>query len=333
MDLQALPSLLRDAFQARRQLHDAGHQSALRLFSGFTEGCPDLVIDLYGETAVFHNYADVRSHGEALVQAAMEELRAELQWVQAGLVKARNSASADERRGRMAFGQQLTTRIREGDLWYAVDLTLHQDCSFYLDTRNLRKWASEHLRDKTVLNTFAYTGSLGIAALGGGARRVVQLDRTKRFLDLARTSCALNGFLIQPADFVHADFFREAGRLRRRNRAFDCVFLDPPFFASGSTGVVDQEAQSSRLINKVRPLIVHGGTLVAINNALYVSGHDYMQALESLCADGYLRIRELIPIPEDFTGYPATRAGTPITDPGPFNSSTKIAVLEVKRRV
>jgi 23S rRNA (cytosine1962-C5)-methyltransferase len=95
---------------------------------------------------------------------------------------------------------------------------------------------------------------------------------------------------------------------------------------------VDQVNESARLINKIRPLIRDGGTLIAINNALYVSGNAYMQKLEKLCRDGYLKIRELIPIPEDFTGYPDTRIGVPITDPSPFNHSTKITVLEVKRK-
>jgi 23S rRNA (cytosine1962-C5)-methyltransferase len=57
-----------------------------------------------------------------------------------------------------------------------------------------------------------------------------------------------------------------------------------------------------------------------------------MQTLEKLCKDGYLKIKELIPVPEDFTGYPETRVGKRITDPSPFNHSTKIAVLEVKRK-
>lgn len=37
-----------------------------------------------------------------------------------------------------------------------------------------------------MLNTFAYTGSLGVAACAGGTRRVVQVDLNRRFLDLAR---------------------------------------------------------------------------------------------------------------------------------------------------
>jgi 23S rRNA (cytosine1962-C5)-methyltransferase len=110
------------------------------------------------------------------------------------------------------------------------------------------------------------------------------------------------------------------------------VLIDPPFFSTTSKGKVDQVNESARLINKVRPLINDGGTLIAINNALYVSGSEYIQTLEELCQDGYLKIRELIPVPEDLSGYTETRIGNPITDPAPFNHSTKIVILEVKRK-
>ena len=44
------------------------------------------------------------------------------------------------------------------------------------------------------------------------------------------------------------------------------------------------------------------------------------------------RVEEIIPVPDDFTGYPATRVGAFVTDPAPFNHPTKIAVLRVRRK-
>ena len=41
-------------------------------------------------------------------------------------------------------------------------------------------------------------------------------------------------------------------------------------------------------------------------------------------------IRELVLVPEDMTGY--NQVIPPITDPSPFNHSTKIAVLDVRRK-
>jgi 23S rRNA (cytosine1962-C5)-methyltransferase len=159
---------------------------------------------------------------------------------------------------------------------------------------------------------------------------VVHLDRYRKFLNLAKESHTLNGFPIQDSDLIASDFFPATARFKQNGELFDYVIIDPPFFSTTSKGTVDQVNESARLINKVRPLVKDGGTLVTLNNALYVSGQEYMQTLESLCSDGYLSIRELITVPEDMTGY--NQVLPPITDPSPFNHSTKIAILDVKRK-
>ena len=328
----SLTSLLEKALASRAPLIDSKHESAFRLFNGFTEGCPDIVIDLYAATAIIHNYAENPEQGALLVDEARQFLNTSLNWLRAGIVKTRNSATTEDKRGKLLFGTELDRKIKEHDTWYAVDLLLNRDSSLYLDTRNLRKWIIENLREKSVFNTFAYTGSFGVAALKGGASRVVQVDLNREFLNIAKESYTLNGFPIQKGDFIARDFFEQVGNMKRVNNTFDCVLIDPPFFSTTPRGKVDQVHESARLINKVRPLINDGGYLVAINNALFVSGREYMQTLESLCKDGYLKIKELISVPEDFTGYPETRAGNPVTDSAPFNHSTKIAILEVKKK-
>jgi 23S rRNA (cytosine1962-C5)-methyltransferase len=335
MTTRPVTALLDSAIAARATLFDARRAAAFRLFNGFTEGCPELVIDLYAKTVVFHNYADDPVQGRENVREALAFLRDDPRfsgWLHTGIEKTRNGKTMEEKRGVFLFGDTPDRKIKEHGIWYAVDLLINRDASFYLDTRNLRKWLVEHSAGKTVLNAFAYTGSLGTAAMAGRASRVVQLDRNRKFLNIGKTSYTLNGFPIHKEDFIAADFFTQVGRFKRTGRTFDCVIVDPPFFSATPKGRVDQVNESARLINKVRPLIDDGGTLIAINNALYVSGRDYMQTLESLCQDGYLKIMELIPVPDDLTGFPETRLATPVTDPAPFNHSTKIAVLEVRRK-
>ncbi len=319
------------AIAARRRLLDARHEAAIRLFNGFLEGTPDIVVDLYATTAVIHNYADPVEHGVAAVDEASRVLQTCLPWIRVVILKTRNSPLTEERRGRILAGFIPDRAVREHDVWYAVDLRMNRDASLYLDTRNLRGWALQHLRGKTVLNTFAYTGSLGVAALAGGATRVVQLDHNGLFLNLAERSYEMNKLPVSKRDFIVGDFWDQVSRLKQKGRHFDCIFIDPPFFAVNQKGTVDMVNNSARMINKIRPLVNCGGHIATINNALYVSGREYMETLDKLCADGYLRIVELIPVPNDSTGYPQTRTGTTITDPAPFNHSTKIAILEVLR--
>lgn len=334
MSTETITQLLQKAIDAREPLFDPDHETAFRLFNGFTEGNPHLSLDLYAGSVVFHNYHPDPSAGMQLVHEAVACVQNHprlSEWLHAGIVKSRNSTSQDVRRGKLLFGTSADRKIKEHGVWYAIDLTMNRDASLYLDTRHLRRWLIDHMKNKSILNAFAYTGSFGVAALTGGASRVIQLDRNGQFLHVAKDSYALNGLPIRKNDFLTDDFFPAVSRCKRSGTTFDCVLIDPPFFSSTSKGRVDQEADSARLINKVRPLIKDDGYLIAINNALYVSGREFMQTLETLCKDGYLKIEELIPVPEDFVGY--NKIGTPITDPVPFNHSTKIAVLKVKRKI
>ncbi len=321
---------LQAALAARKAwLGGEKHEEAFRLFNGFYEGDANLVVDVYARTLLIYNHADDPAQNRSDVMEAARWLQTMFDWIEAIILKTRGSPAPQERRGELIFGARADTKIKEHGVWYAVNLTINRDASFYLDTRNLRKWLIDSMRGKTVLNTFAYTGSLGVAALAGGANRVIQIDRSAKFLNLAKQSCALNGFPVQKGDLIARDFFEQIANLKRQNTLFDCVILDPPFFSTTPKGSVNQVHESARLINKVRPLVKDGGVLVAVNNALYLSGREYINVLETLCKDGYLQIRELIPAPEDIA---VRSAVPPITDPAPFNHSTKIAVLDVRRK-
>jgi len=332
MTTEPMETLLENALTFRAGFFDEKHETAFRLFNGFTEGNPDLAVDLYAKTLVIHNYAEKGEQGIGGVLSAREFCLGRLPWISAVVVKTRSSQDSAEKRGLLVYGQTADRKIRENGVWYAVDPMLNRDASFYLDTRNVRLWASKNLTGKTVLNTFAYTGSLGVAAKAAGAARVVHLDLNRNFLNVAKTSYTLNGFAINKQDFQAGDFFPQVNRLKGAGEMFDCVFLDPPIYSATSKGVVDLAQSYTRLINKVRPLINHNGRLVAINNAVFFSGADYLKEIEALCEDGYLEIEELIPVPQDFTGNQSSQTSTPRADPAPFNHSTKIVVLKVRRK-
>jgi 23S rRNA (cytosine1962-C5)-methyltransferase len=331
--------LLERALAARAPLIDEEHVHALRLFNGHLEGDARYVIDAYGRTAVaYRNDATDRSGGggDSEVVELVALLRARLPWLEAFVVKERKGGTVDARRGRVVHverpGAAPDTVVEEHGVRYAIDLLMNQDASFYLDTRLLRRWLIDHSAGKSVLNTFAYTGSLGVAARAGGASKVVHTDRNARFLDLAKASYALNGFDVDRADFLARDFYSVTRGLKLQGARFDCVILDPPFFSSTKGGTVDLNRNVGRLINKLRPLVRSGGKLVVVNNALFLSGADHHRELEALCEGGWLAIDGIVDVPADVTGYPSTLRGAPPVDPAPYAHSTKITILEVRHK-
>lgn len=328
------PATLGDAIAARTPLVDADHRTAFRAFAGRDEGDPRYVIDAYGETAVvFHHDAPLDDDASAALARLVVE---HLPWIRTVVLKEREGTTDEARRGRVVDAGtgpgRPDTSIREHDVRYVVDLLMNQDAGFYLDTRHLRRWLIDESDGASVLNTFAYTGSLGVAARAGGATRVLHTDLNRRFLNVAKASYALNGFPVDRRDFQARDFFSFVRGLKLRDERFDLVVLDPPFFSTTKGGTVDLNRNVTKLINKVRPLVRDGGRLVVVNNSLFVSGEAFMRDLETLCTGGWMTIERTIPVPPDVTGYPSTRRRDPITDPAPFDHSTKIVVLRVRHK-
>ena len=329
METQA-KQLIISAIQRRQNAlnSDPAHHQSLRLCNGFTEGVPDLAIDLLGRTAVIHDYSNELIDRMDLV----EILSGELDFLQAVLLKRRNGQTAEERNGILLSGSKTDDFIEEHHVRYAIDLTMNHDNSFYSDTRLLRKYLLENMQGKHVLNTFAYTGSLGVAAAAGGAAMVLQTDLSEKFLKTAYRSASLNGLTFTRKNFRYGDFFPTVGALRKAQSKFDCVIVDPPFFSRTAKGVIDLANNPLNVINKLRPLAADNGIMIVVNNALYLSGKDFLRHIESICDGIYLRLEELISIPEDFcyTAPSNSSASYYPADPAPFNHPTKIVTLRIR---
>ena len=179
-------SLVEQALEQRKTWFDDGHLNAFRLFNGFSEGFANLAIDLYARTLVIFNYADPPEQLQGLIVSIWTHLHETFPWIQTVLVKTQAAKNEAARCGVLIYGDKLDRRVREHGVWYALNLNRSHDASLFLDTRLLRQWIIDHAVGLRVLNCFAYTGSLGVAALAGGARQVVHLDRNRTSLNLAK---------------------------------------------------------------------------------------------------------------------------------------------------
>lgn len=315
-------TMVKEAFQKREVLFSDPDTTAYRLFNGFCEGCRELSIDRYGETAVIQwmsrKVLPDSEDKEMLSRLCIESTPG----IRSVLFKNRYGADDAEKKGILLCGEKPVENICEWGIRYPVDLQLNKDCGFYLDSALLRKWLLEHSSGKRVLNTFAYTGSLGDAAAAGGALSVTQTDLNKNYLTARHST----------QQYIFGDYFHVTASLRRSGRLFDIILLDPPFFANaGRSAKVDQVRNAAALVNKIRPLAAHNGKIVVVNNALFLSGKEFLNQLEPLCGD-CLSIGEIIPVPASFYGFkPIDKQALP-ADPAPFNHPTKIISLNILRK-
>jgi len=133
----------------------------------------------------------------------------------------------------------------------------------FLDMREVRDWVRKMARGRTVLNLFAYTCSLGVSAMLGGAERVLNLDVSKPNLEWGKANCGLNDLAVDPRDFVFGEAFDWLGRFARRDQRFDMIIVDPPSFSSTPFSVV---RDYPRLVEAAARIVAPAGILLAATN-------------------------------------------------------------------
>ena len=318
----ALSGLLTAAFQKRAALFSDPDTDAYRLFNGFCEGFPSVSIDRYARTAVILWMDRKAAPGKEMLSFLCRVCLDSILGIDSVLFKNRFGRTAEEKNGILLHGESAADSVREWGVSYPVNLQLNKDCGFYLDSSLLRRWLLRNAAGKRVLNCFAYTGSLGDAAEAGGALSVTQTDLNHNYLRARHSS----------QEYILGDFFHVASSLRRAERLFDLIILDPPFFAgTGRGGKVDLARNAAALINKIRPLAAHGGKIITVNNALFLSGKDFLAQLEGISGP-WLSVSEIIPVPDSFFGFEPIGGNILPADPAPFSHPTKIAVLDIMRK-
>ena len=155
--------------------------------------------------------------------------------------------------------------VKEGDFDFLVNLYDYLDPGLFLDHRPLRKIIKKESHGKEVLNLFAYTGSISVAAATGGAK-VTTVDMSKTYLDWAVDNFEANDLNPDEHNFIQADVLQFITELPRNT--FDIVILDPPSFSNSKRmeETFDVQRDHSKLIVPIMESLRPDGILYFSNN-------------------------------------------------------------------
>src|SRR5262249_43288443 len=120
--------------------------------------------------------------------------------------------------------------VREpGGLRFAIDLGRAGNPGLYLDARPVRAWLrGGAAAGRRVVNLFAWTGSLGVAAAAGGARPVTQADSHAASLVWCRSNAELSGVACDDRDLARMNVYQHIRRAQAGRQRYDAIILDPP---------------------------------------------------------------------------------------------------------
>jgi 23S rRNA (cytosine1962-C5)-methyltransferase len=160
--------------------------------------------------------------------------------------------------------------IIEGDLKFRVNLSDYLDTGLFLDSRKKRAQIRLEAKGKQVLNLFAYTCSLSVAAAIGGAKQVDSVDLSNTYLEWGKVNFALNGLsLSDKFSFVRSNVIQFINQVILRKSCWDIIILDPPSFSNSKKmqETLDIRRDYRELIGKSLTLLSPGGTLYFSTNA------------------------------------------------------------------
>ncbi len=321
MPAQTLTDHLQAALTARQPLIARLHAedtNAYRLFNGSSENQPGLTVDRYGDLLLiqtFHEALD--SHDRAAIEAFYATAMTGLTAIYNDRSQA-NSRIVNPLPAAVLAAAQKPREFREMGLRYLVQARHGgQDPWLFLDMRAGRRRVMHEAPGKSLLNLFAYTCGVGLAAASAGASYVVNVDFAESNLKVGKENARLNDLPIRQR-FVHSDAFAAMRQLagvgqpqmvrgkrmpafpRLEPRTFDLVFLDPPRYAKSPFGVVDIVHDYAALMKLALLCTTEGGTLICCNNAAAVSRVVWADQLERCAAKIGRGVRQLEWIaPED----------------------------------
>ena len=182
--------------------------------------------------------------------------------------------------------------IQELGVKYQVELTRHQNTGIFPDMREGRQFVMDHAKHANVLNLFSYTCGFSVAAMKGGADRVVNMDMNKGVLRVGKINHQLND-VDRNVSYLPHDILKSFGKLKKMG-PYDLVVVDPPSFQKGSF-VLTKDYQ--KIIRRVPELLAGNAHVLFCANSPELSEQAFKQLIDEHCDSRLTFLQRLAPAP------------------------------------
>jgi len=229
----------------------------------------NVAIDRYGDYLVIQEYAAPKNIDE---QKATKRLQEVIYWAPKVLgiptdkvvLKTRAKQKGKNQYQRVDKSKQSITMNEHGAL-FKINLWDYLDTGLFLDHRKTRQIVAKKAKNKSLLNLFAYTGSVSVQAALHGASSITTVDMSNTYLNWAQDNFALNKLNGHKYQFIQADCL---DWLKKNTTAFDIIFIDPPTFSNSKRmeDSFDVQRDHVALITDALKSLADGGEIFFTNN-------------------------------------------------------------------
>ena len=291
-------TLFRQAKEKRRAYYQDDLTTAFRLFNQEGDGFGGLIVDLYGDYAVFSWY---NSYVYQIRQTISEAFRQVFPEVLGTYEKIRFKGLDYE--SAHVYGQEAPDffTVLENGVLYQVFMNDGLMTGIFLDQHEVRGSLVDGLAmGKSLLNMFSYTAAFSVAAAMGGASQTTSVDLAKRSRELSEAHFQANGISTDDHRFVVMDVFEYFKYAKRKGLTYDVIVLDPPSFARNKKQTFSVAKDYHKLISQSLEILNPGGIIIASTNAANVSRQKFTEQIDKGFAGRSYQILNKYGLPADF---------------------------------
>ena len=291
-------TLFRQAKEKRSAYYQDELTTAFRLFNQEGDGFGGLIVDLYGDYAVFSWY---NSYVYQIRQTISEAFRQVFPEVLGAYEKIRFKGLDYE--SAHVYGQQAPDffTVLENGVLYQVFMNDGLMTGIFLDQHEVRGSLVDGLAmGKSLLNMFSYTAAFSVAAAMGGASQTTSVDLAKRSRELSQAHFQANGISTDDHRFIVMDVFEYFKYAKRKDLTYDVIVLDPPSFARNKKQTFSVAKDYHKLISQSLEILNQGGIIIASTNAANVSRQKFTEQIDKGFAGRSYQILNKYGLPADF---------------------------------
>ena len=256
------------ALSLRRQLGLCPGEASYRLLNAEGDGLPGFSIDRFGEYAVICAPSrPLLPFARLLAQATLAV--ASEPGLRGAVIKVRGKDPQDRSHKDEVVGERPPEQYLATELGVPYELHLlgSLNVGLFPDMREQRRNIARFVAGRRVLNTFAYTGALSLAAARAGATSVTSVDLSSGVLAWARENFRLSGFAAEDPRFafVVSDVRRFMEKAVERGNRYDTIILDPPTVSAARASQWSMKRDYPRLIALATRLLPPEGGMLWIS--------------------------------------------------------------------
>jgi 23S rRNA (cytosine1962-C5)-methyltransferase len=252
-----------------------------RVVNGDGDALSGVVIDRYRDIVVLQLLTVGADRMRTEIVRVLQELLAPRAVIERSYGAVRRQEGLADRDGVVAGELVSTAAVRENGIELLVDFEHGQKTGYFLDQRDNRALLGELAGGARVFDGYCYSAGFSLAALRGGARRVVAADTSARAVELARRNFELNRWTAQCYQLVHREAVQYLGE---SGDHFDIVVLDPPPFARSLKDKPRAAQLYAKLNRTAMQAVAEGGLLMTFSCSLHLRGEDFLQVVRIAAA-------------------------------------------------